>query len=323
MNNRNIQITSIYLNTEPGHYHADENLLKAVELAIALGKPLLISGEPGTGKTQLAHYVAWQLAQQTKGRPNAFLDKPLVFNTKSSSTATDLFYYYDAVSHFRTKEDNCPAAQFIELRAYGLAIALSHGKSSSLLKGLDDIRQVKVLTDEPRSSVVLIDEIDKAPRDFPNDLLNEMENEEFDIRELNRTIPKAKNDSRIIVILTSNSEKNLPNAFLRRCVYYNIPFPDEEKLAVIVAQRLSIGNDEYDAAISNAIKKFQEYRNQAINKKPATSELLDWISVLKHYGILNKEMFTNSPNGETAEKYRASLNVLFKHKEDMDKALAK
>ena len=92
-----------------------------------------------------------------------------------------------------------------------------------------------------------------------------------------------------------------------------------------VAKVLDIisGNDEYDTAISHAIKKFQEYRNQVINKKPATSELLDWISVLKHYGILNEDVFTSSANGETAEKYRASLNVLFKHKEDMDKALAK
>lgn len=323
MNNRNIQVTSIYLNSEPGHYHADENLLKAVELAIALGKPLLISGEPGTGKTQLAFYVAWQLARQTSNQPYAFLDKPLVFNTKSSSAASDLFYYYDAVSHFRTKDESCPPAQFIELRAYGLAIAMSHGKNSSLLQGLEEIKQIRGLSHEPASSVVLIDEIDKAPRDFPNDLLNEMENEEFDIRELNRTLPKAKNDSRIIVIMTSNSEKNLPNAFLRRCIYYNIPFPDEEKLAVIVAQRLSVGDGQYDAAISNAIKKFQEYRNQAINKKPATSELLDWISVLQHYGILNNDIFTASANGEAAEKYRASLNVLFKHKEDIEKALSK
>jgi MoxR-like ATPase len=323
MNNRNIQVTSIYLNNEPGHYHADENLLKAVELAIALGKPLLLSGEPGTGKTQLAYYVAWQLAQQTKGQPYTFVEKPLIFNTKSSSNSTDLFYYYDAVSHFRNKQENCPAAQFIELRAYGLAIALSHGKNSGQLEGLEEIKQIQSMPDEPKSSVVLIDEIDKAPRDFPNDLLNEMENEEFDIRELNRTVKKSNNDSRIIVIMTSNSEKNLPNAFLRRCVYYNIPFPDEDKLSVIVSQRLSIGNTEYDTAISNAIKKFQDYRNQAINKKPATSELLDWISVLKHYGILNNDVFTATTNGEASEKYRASLNVLFKHKEDMDKALSK
>lgn len=319
MDNRDIRITSIYLDKYPGNYHADDNLVKAVELAIALNKPLLLSGEPGTGKTQLAHYVAWKLNQQTKGQPYAFLDEPLVFNTKSGSTATDLFYNYDAVSHFRTKDEQCETAQFIDLKALGQAIVLRHGKNSHWIKALASIKQVKSMQDEPVSSVVLIDEIDKAPRDFPNDLLNEIENSEFDIHELNLTIPKAQNDSRIVVIMTSNSEKNLPNAFLRRCVYYHIPFPDEKKLSLIVTQRLSIGNNEYDTAITNAIKKFQDYRNQSINKKPATSEFIEWISVLKHYGILNTDIFYANGNGESGEKYRSSLNVLFKHKEDLDK----
>ncbi|MBD0286799.1 MAG: MoxR family ATPase [Flavisolibacter sp.] len=317
--NRDIKLTSIYLNKEPGNYHADENLVKAVELAIALNKPLLLSGEPGTGKTQLAYYVAWKLNQQTEGQRYSFLNDPLVFNTKSASTASDLFYYYDAVSHFRTKDESVETAQFIELRALGLAIAMRHGRNNPAIKRLEKIKQVKGMPDEPVSSVVLIDEIDKAPRDFPNDLLNEIENGEFDIRELNVTVPKAANDSRILVIMTSNSEKNLPNAFLRRCVYYNIPFPDEEKLALIVTQRLSIGDGTNDTAIANAIKKFQEYRNQSINKKPATSEFIEWISVLKYYGILSSDTFSTSGNGEAKEKYNASLNVLFKHKEDLEK----
>ncbi|RYF86744.1 MAG: MoxR family ATPase [Chitinophagaceae bacterium] len=319
MNNRDIELTSIELNRDPGNYYADEDLVKAVELAIALNKPLLLSGEPGTGKTQLAYYVAWKLAQQTKGQPFGFAEKPLLFNTKSASTATDLFYNYDAVSHFRTKDTECDASRFIELRALGLAIAMKHGRQGLNMAGLSNVKQVETLPEAPLSTVVLIDEIDKAPRDFPNDLLNEMENGTFDIREMNATIPKAENKARILVIMTSNSEKNLPNAFLRRCVYYNIPFPDEKKLALIVTQRLTNGNEQYDAAIESAIKKFQDYRTQSVNKKPATSEFLEWINVLKHYDILTPEVFNPVGSSEKTEKYKASLHVLFKHKEDLEK----
>lgn len=320
-NSAEIRLASIYLNTNPGDYYADENLIKAVEIAIALGKPLLISGEPGTGKTQLAHYLAWKLNQQTKNEPLAFLEKPLIFYTKSSSGAGDLFYNYDAISHFRTKDEKCTTTQFIELNAMGQAIALTHGKNSGSLKGIEGIKGYEELLNEPAGSVVLIDEIDKAPRDFPNDLLNEMENFEFYIREINQSIRRAKNEARIVVIMTSNSEKNLPNAFLRRCVYYNIPFPDEQKLSLITRQRLSIGNADYDTAISKAIEQFLSYRNQAINKKPATSEFIDWIRVLKDYDLLNNDFSPTGRNGETKDKYRASLNVLFKSKEDLEKVI--
>lgn len=319
MSNRDIQLASILMNQDPGRYHADENLVKAVELAIALNKPLLLSGEPGTGKTQLAYYVAWKLYEQSKGQPFGFCQKPLVFNTKSASSANDLFYHYDAVSHFRTKDAECETAQFIELRALGLAIAMRHGHRGLDTPALGKIKDLQRIPAEPVSNVVLIDEIDKAPRDFPNDMLNEIENGTFDIRELNATVPKASNEARILVIMTSNSEKNLPNAFLRRCVYYNIPFPDEKKLATIVSQRLSTGDAAYDQAIESAIKKFQDYRSQSINKKPATSEFIEWISVLKHYDILKPDTFSANGDSDKAEKYRSSLNVLFKHKEDLDK----
>src|SRR5215213_3959679 len=130
-NATDIKLTSIYLNTDPGDYYADENLVKAVEIAIGLGKPLLVSGEPGTGKTQLAHYIAWKLNQQTQNQPFGFAPEPLIFNTKSSSSAADLFYHYDAVSHFRTKDESCTTAQFIELKALGLAVAATHGSAGS------------------------------------------------------------------------------------------------------------------------------------------------------------------------------------------------
>ena len=318
----NIQLSSIKLNADPINYVADEALVQAVEIAIALGKPLVVSGEPGTGKTQLAHYVASQLYQQTKNDALPFSEKALVYNTKSGSVASDLFYNYDAVGHFRNKEDK-PASQFIELRALGLAIGMAHGRESKQLDCLSSLRQYEILNAKPQSSVVLIDEIDKAPRDFPNDLLNEIENYEFDIKELNQTIRKPDSDARIIIIMTSNSEKNLPNAFLRRCVFYHIPFPDKEKLMNITRKRMAIGDASYDRIIIQAIDKFNEYRQQSVNKKPATSEFLDWMNILKEFGLLNNgALGTYSSPGET-RKYQSSLNVLFKSKEDIDTIINK
>jgi MoxR-like ATPase len=170
----------------------------------------------------------------------------------------------------------------------------------------------------------LIDEIDKAPRDFPNDLLNEMENYEFDIKELNQSIRKPSGDARIVVIMTSNSEKNLPNAFLRRCVFYHIPFPDKEKLMTITRKRMAIGNNHYDRILNEAIDKFIEYRQQSINKKPATSEFLDWMNILKEFNLLHSNgSFGNYGNVPEQRKYESSLNVLFKNKEDIDRIINK
>lgn len=308
-----INVKSIELNNKAENYVADASLVKAVEIAIALGKPLLVSGEPGTGKTQLAHYVAWQLHQQTQKNETPFLPEPLVFNTKSTSIANDLFYYYDAVSHFRNKNDAIPPDKFIELRALGTAIALSNGTESPQLNGISQIRGFEKLQQKPHSAVVLIDEIDKAPRDFPNDLLNEIEHYEFYIRELNQTIRRHNKNARIVLILTSNSEKNLPNAFLRRCIYYHIPFPDSEKLKLITRQRLLIDDDTYNDAIEKAITKFEDFRKKAINKRPATSEFLDWMNILKEEGILKTD------NWEENAKYKHSLSAIIKSNEDLTK----
>lgn len=309
----NISIKSITINSKAENYVAEESLLKAVEIAIALGKPLLVSGEPGTGKTQLAHYVAWQLHQQTRDSEIPFLPEPLVFNTKSTSIANDLFYYYDAVSHFRNKNDAIPPDKFIELRPLGTAIALSNGSENTGLKGISQIRGFEKLQQKPHSAVVLIDEIDKAPRDFPNDLLNEIEHYEFYVRELNQTIRRHNKKALTVLIITSNSEKNLPNAFLRRCVYYHIPFPDSAKLKLITRQRLQLDSDEYNAAIDKAIERFEDFRKKAINKRPATSEFLDWMNILKEEGILTTD------NWEENAKYRTSLSTIVKSNEDLNK----
>jgi MoxR-like ATPase len=311
----NIEIDKIYLNNNPIDYVADDGLIKAVEIAIALGKPLLVSGEPGTGKTKLADYVAMQLATQTTGQAYAFLNTPYIFNTKSTSVSTDLFYFYDAVSHFRSQHADTTTEQFIELKPMGLAIAQTHGLNSPGLQGISKIGNLsdKFVLPEPRSSVVLVDEIDKAPREFPNDLLNEMENYRFDIKEINETVTRCDSDCRIVVIMTSNSEKNLPNAFLRRCIFYHIGFPDKDKLLQIAKKRLMIDNTTYDELIGKAIDEFNNMRNRAMNKKPSTSEFLDWINLLQYYKLLNNASFAP---GNTDPLYEATKSTLIKNYED-------
>jgi len=312
----NIELDTIYLNTNAIDYVADDGLIKAVEIAIALGKPLLVSGEPGTGKTKLADYVAMQLGTQTDGQPFAFLKTPFIFNTKSTSVSTDLFYFYDAVSHFRSQHADTTTEQFIELKPMGMAIAQTHGLSSPDLQSISKIENLsdKYLDAKPRSSVVLIDEIDKAPREFPNDLLNEMENYRFDIKEINQSVSRCGTDCRILVIMTSNSEKNLPNAFLRRCVFYHIGFPDKNKLLQIAKKRLMIANGEYDTLLEKAIDEFNVIRNRTMNKKPSTSEFLDWVNLLKHYNLLNNKSF--APDNKDP-LYEATKSTLIKNYEDL------
>lgn len=313
--NRDINLMSFPLQEDTSKYVADEPLIQAVEIALALGKPLIISGEPGTGKTRLADWVAQQLATQTAGKEYSFLSVPFVFNTKSVSSANDLFYYYDAISHFQDKEGKLPRENFIELYAMGMAIAQSHGKESSVLEGISGLKDHEKLDTLPRSSVVLVDEIDKAPRDFPNDLLNEMDKFQFRIKELNQEITMNKKAS-VLVILTSNSEKNLPNAFLRRCVFYHIPFPDKEKLVKIAAARIGGMKEE---VFQNACEMFMDYRKKAMNKKPATSEFLDWIRVLKHFDLITAPGLGRNGNRQDIMKFQSSLSVLMKSKEDLEK----
>jgi MoxR-like ATPase len=314
----------------PGDYLPDPRLKRAVELAYALDKPLLVSGEPGTGKTQLAYYAADVLAAQTAADPAPFLPEPVVFYTKSSSAAQDLFYTYDAVGHFRSKpEDGKKTSDFIDFTALGRARVLAHGRTGLRAYVDEQVRLGKAkpdtwatiqplldrcagLTDAPRSSVVLIDEVDKAPREFPNDLLNETESGEFRVRELDFALRKAQTGARVLVILTSNFEKSLPNAFLRRCVFYHIPFPDDAQLLEIVNLRLGRSGAP---AVKEALRRFRAFRDQAkqsSSRVPSTAEFLDWLRVLEDEKLLENGAFPPPPGSPERTAYEASLVMVYK-----------
>ncbi len=281
-------------------------LLQAVELAIALEQPLLLTGEPGTGKTRLADKIASDLAAAAG---HNFTPEPLVFNTKTDAQARDLSYYYDAVAHFQSANVQRGTGQtapvtgdFIQLRALGRAIALTRPDQPGLQGFLDPATPAA-------GSVVLIDEIDKAPRDLPNDILHEIDRYQFSIKELDRTIQRGP-DHRIITIMTSNSEKNLPDAFLRRCVFYHIPFPDEDLLFRIAKTQIGTATAFTDESLRGLIGHFTRVRAASVRKPPATAELLAWLRLLGLGGIA-----ATGTEPDTA-RLRDYLSVLVKTKED-------
>ena len=323
-----IKLQNLTIDNRPSKYLPSPGLLNALEVAYMLKRPLLLTGEPGTGKTQFAFWAADQLAQS-----DGFQPQPHVYNTKTSSTAKDLFYHYDAIAHFRETRTNPGATasgqatertaeDFIQLRALGLAITGAIGRKECGLS--PSILAKSDITDQPRGSVVLIDEIDKASRDFPNDLLNEIENYEFEITELNQRIRLTDERQRqnIIIILTSNFEKNLPDAFLRRCIYYHIEFPTKERLFEIIIRRLDISKDDY-SHIEKRVDdffRFQQFPN--ISKRPSTSECIDWIRVLQKDNLLGREFFLGSEliPEDDLPKY---LSMLIKSKDDLVRLLAR
>ena len=225
-------------------YVTSEDLRKAVNVSIALGKPLLIRGEPGTGKTRLAHSIAKGLNK-----------KLIVWNVKSTTKAQDGLYVYDTVqrlndSRFGDKNVS-DIKQYFKLGKLGQAFAATE--------------QV----------VLLIDEIDKADIEFPNDLLNEIDEMSFYIPETNETITAIH---RPITIITSNAEKELPDAFLRRCIFHFIEFPTPELMEQIVEVHFpNLKNNLLKEAMKSfyALRQIEDFR-----KKPSTSELVDWIRVL-------------------------------------------
>jgi MoxR-like ATPase len=267
-----------WLEPDPAGYAADGPLLDAANTALCLGKPLLLTGESGSGKTEFAHHLAWRLGLEhrgARGRP----EYALRFDTKSESRARDLFYLIDQVQRFhqaQSKKGTVDPLVFMEFQALGRAIVYAR-PPDQLSKRLPEWQQHP---GAPRRSVVLIDEIDKAPRDFPNDLLMEMEKMRFFIPEIRETV-EAKPTLRPIVVITSNAEKTLPEPFLRRCVYFHIAFPDPKRLKLIVERRLPrLPADSF--LVSDAIAVFSYLHELPLgSKKPGTAELLDFIHGLR------------------------------------------
>lgn len=284
----------------PADYLAGTGLADAVNVALTLGQPLLVTGEPGTGKTQLAGSVAYELG----------LPLPLVFHTKTTSTAKDLFYQYDSLRHFHDAQfhkEGLPIENYINYEALGLAILLSADPAEA-----NSYLPVQLRNKGPIRSVVLIDEIDKAPRDLPNDILNEVDNLSFEVRETRRTF-HAEEGFRPILILTSNSEKNLPDAFLRRCVFYHIPFPEKERLNEIVQRRLHLNPAFTPQMLDHALEHFEKIRELSLKKKPATAELLSWIRLLE-----KRQLDVRALKPGQVEALAFTYAILAKSKEDRE-----
>jgi MoxR-like ATPase len=262
--------------SHPRWYKADPHLRAAVRIAVLLGKPLLLTGVPGTGKTELARSIAYDLG---RFYPQQGLPVPLSFHTKSTSTATDLFYSYDAVGHFHKahfNKENVDVKPYITFQALGLAILLSNNPEVSrdyLPENYQELGQ--------RRSVVLIDEVDKAPRDFPNDILHEIEKLSFSVKEFNSGKREFKVDQNFtpIIIITSNSEKNLPEPFLRRCVYYNIEI-SIEYLREVLHNRIAPSGNFTEEMLESALQLFYKL-SEPLSRRPATGELLQWLRLLQ------------------------------------------
>ncbi len=225
-------------------YVATDDLMMAVNAAITLARPLLVKGEPGTGKTQLAEEVA------------SALDLPLIqWHIKSTTKAQQGLYEYDAVARLRDSQLGDP-------RVHEIANYIDRGK----------LWEAFASQTQP---VLLIDEIDKADIEFPNDLLLELDRMEFHVYETKQTVRAVH---RPIIVITSNNEKELPDAFLRRCFFHYIKFPDKDTMAQIVDVHFP---DLKKNLLREALEAFYKLRDvRGLKKKPSTSELLDWIKLL-------------------------------------------
>ena len=254
------------------NYVASEELLRAANIAMVLQKPLLIKGEPGTGKTMLAEAISQALGKEL-----------IIWNIKSTTKAQDGLYVYDVVQRLYDSQFGGQGVDDIE----------KYVKLGKLGEAFTSQEQ----------AILLIDEIDKADLEFPNDLLWELDRMEFHIPETGRTV---RANHRPVVIITSNAEKELPDAFLRRCVFHYIAFPDRELMEEIVRVHYPDIDERLLAQVLEAFYKIRQLPQ--IKKKPSTSEIVDWIQALQHGGVDVRRIVKEVPY----------LGVLLKKNEDMD-----
>jgi len=316
-------------------YFPTLELQEAVNLAIALKRPLLLEGEPGCGKTRLAEAIAHEFTQKylkkqkLKGQKDSQAQQKWWFfkewNVQSIGRARDGLYTFDAVARLRD-------AQLVGAGAEQLKVLLDDGKEGKEFADLQArlknkskyldfgaLGEALKQTDVERP-IVLIDEIDKADSDFPNDLLRELDRLEFTVTETGETYPEAKPGKGLrpkpIVIITSNRERSLPEPFLRRCLYFKLDFPDQTRLEEIIRGRLQqISDDLVERVVEHFLEVRDVFKDVPGSKPPGTSEILDFLTVLKDQSV--EDALLDLENLAVQSKSHL-LGVVLKTEKDQD-----